>query len=128
MEEENHSTVPSEAKPLKMHDTVPLSDFKKFDIRVGTITKIEPHPDADKLYVMMVKIFECEPERQIVAGLRPYYEMEDLMGKKVAVIVNLQPAVLRGIESQGMVLAAVDEDDVVVMTPEKDIKNSAKIM
>lgn len=108
-------------------DTVPLADFSKLDIRIGTITKIQPHPNADKLYVMMVKIFECEPERQIVAGLRQHYKMEDLLGKQIAVIVNLQPAVLRGVESQGMLLAANDTDKVVLMVPEKDIRNSAKV-
>ncbi|MFH0752865.1 MAG: methionine--tRNA ligase [archaeon] len=115
------------AKEIKMHDTIPFSEFKKLDIRIGTVTKIQPHPDADKLYVMMVKVFECEPERQVVAGLRQHYKMEDILGKQVAVIINLQPAVLRGIESQGMILAAVDEKNVVLMAPEKSIKNSAKI-
>ncbi len=91
------------------------------------MVKIKPHPDADKLYVMLVKIFECEPERQIVAGLRKHYEMEDILGKKVAVITNLQPVLLRGIESQGMLLAAVDGEHVTLMVPEKDIKNSAKV-
>ena len=115
------------SKELKVPGHVPFADFSKMDIRVGTITKIEPHPNADKLYVMLVKLFECEPERQIVAGLRQHYKMEDLLGRQVAVITNLQPAVLRGIESQGMLLAADDGEKVVLMVPDADVKNSARV-
>lgn len=115
------------AKEIEVPDHVPFADFKKLDIRIGTVTKIQPHPNADKLYVLMVKVFECEPERQIVAGLRQHYRMEDLLGRKIAVITNLQPAVLRGVESQGMLLAAVDGKNVVLMVPEKNIKNSARV-
>ncbi len=126
--EKVESVLPrGEAKEIKVSGMVPFADFEKMDIRIGTITKIEPHPNADKLYVMMVKIFDCTPERQIVAGLRKHYKMEDLLGKQVAVITNLQPVVLRGIESLGMILAAVDGEHVVVMTPDRKIKNSAKV-
>lgn len=114
-------------KELKALDHVPFSEFEKLDIRIGTITKIEPHPNADKLYVMMVKIFECEPEHQIVAGIRQHYKMEELLGKKISVIVNLQPALIRGIESQGMLLAANDNSHLSLIVPDRDIKNSAKI-
>ncbi len=119
-------TLPKE-KEIKVADHIPFSDFEKLDIRIGTITKIQPHPNADKLFVMMVKIFDCEPERQIVAGIRQHYKMEELLGKQIAVITNLQPVVLRGVESNGMLLAAVDGKDVAIMTPEKKVLNSAKV-
>lgn len=109
-----------------MADVIEFSEWKKLDMRVGTITHAEDHPDADKLTLLRVDVGE---ERQIVAGLRGYYRSEDLVGKKVVVFVNLRPAKLRGVESQGMVLAAVDaEEDVVsLLTVDRDAPNGARI-
>ncbi len=98
---------------------VPFEEFKKAEFRVATITKVENHPNADKLYVLAVRINDGEPGRQIVAGLRPHYKPEELMGKKVVVFVNLQPAVIRGIESHGMLLAADDGKHVSLLQPDK---------
>jgi len=106
---------------------VSFEEFKKMDIRVGKIVKIEPHPNADKLYVLLVDLGFGENKRQIVAGLRQHYSMEELMGKKIVMITNLQPALIRGIESNGMLLAAVDKGKVVLVTPEKDIEEGAKV-
>ena len=86
-----------------------LTGFDALDIRVGKIIEVENHPDADKLYVMKVT-FGTE-ERQIVAGLKPYYSKEDLLGKITTFVFNLEFAKLRGVESQGMVLIAETEDE-----------------
>jgi methionyl-tRNA synthetase len=97
------------------------------DMRVGKVTKIEPHPNAEKLYVMLIDLGPGENDRQIVAGLKGHYEMDEMLGKKIVMITNLQPALIRGIESNGMLLAAVDKDNVSLVTVDKDVKEGAKI-
>jgi methionyl-tRNA synthetase len=87
-------------------DLVTLEDFKRFDIRVGVIAGAEPVRGSEKLLKLTVDIGE---ERTIVAGLAPDYRAEELRGKQVVVLANLKPIRLRGIESQGMILAAEDE-------------------
>lgn len=91
-----------------MKDKIPFSDFAKLDLRVGEIKKAEEHPNADKLFVLKVDF--NEEERTIVAGLRGYYDKEELEGKKAIFITNLEPTNLRGVESNGMILAAVSGD------------------
>jgi len=89
----------------------------RFDVRVAQIVDVRDHPDADKLYVLQVDL--GDERRQIVAGIRANYKPEELRGQKIAVLVNLQPARLRGIESKGMLLAGEDEKDVgIVLAPE----------
>ncbi len=110
-----------------MTEQVEYKDFEKLDIRIGTVKEVNPHPNADKLYVLKIQ-FDKEPDRQIIAGIKNYYKPEEILGKQVAVIVNLKPATLRGVESNGMLLAADnDEGKVVVLTPEKKIDNFSKI-
>ena len=109
-----------------MTDLIDFSDWKRLDIRVGEILAAEDHPNADKLIVLRVDVGEV---RQIVAGLRGYYEPEELIGKKAIVFVNLKPVKLRGIESQGMVLAAVDPatDVVALLTLDQDAPKGSRI-
>jgi len=103
-------------------------DFKKMDLRVGVVRAIEDHPNANKLFVMKVDIGGGE-ERQLVAGLRPYYpDKAKLLGKRIIVVANLAPAVLRGIESRGMLLAAQDADRVIILTTDDEIRPGAKIL
>lgn len=97
-----------------------IEDFMKIQMVTAQIKEVIDHPNADKLYVMKVDIGEEEP-RQIVAGIRKAYEKEDLIGKRIIVIKNLEPAVIRGEESQGMLLAASGENGPVLLTPEKDV-------
>ncbi len=110
-----------------MTEYIPYKDFKKMNIRVGTIKSVKDHPDADKLYLILVSFGKEEPDRQIVAGIKQWYSKEDLIGKKIIVLLNLEPKIMRGIESNGMLLAAEHGDKVVLLTPEKDIPNGAKI-
>lgn len=119
--EEKKESAP-EPKPEVIEG--PFADFRKLDLRAGTILDVGDHPDADKLYLMKVGIGEEEP-RQIVAGLKAFYSKEDLQGRKVIVVSNLKPAKIRGIKSTGMLLAADDEDlggdTVLLLTPSADV-------
>ena len=90
-----------------------ISDFEKLDLRVGKVLNCERHPNADKLYVLKVDIGEGEP-RQIVSGLASSYTPGQMIGKNVIVIANLKPAVLRGLESQGMLLAGKNGKEIAV--------------
>lgn len=105
---------------------IKFEDWKKMDIRIGEVKEVEDHPNADKLYVMKVDVGNNEVKR-IVAGIKDNYKKEELVGKKIVVFCNLEPATLRGIKSEAMLLAAVDNEDVVLVVPEKEIKNGAKI-
>ena len=111
----------------KLPKYVEFEDWEKLDLRIGTIKAVEDHPDADKLYVIIIK-FDEEPERQLVAGLKGHYKKQDLIGKQVVVFTNLKPITIGGVESNGMILAAVNrKDKVVLISPEKKIDNNSKI-
>lgn len=101
--------------------------FSKVDLRVGKITAVKDHPNADKLLILLVSLGKGEHDIQLVAGIKNHYKKEELIGKKIIVVRNLEPAVLRGVESQGMLLAAVFKDKVVLIEPEKDIETGAKV-
>ncbi len=83
-----------------------IDEFSKFDLRIGKILSAKEHPDADRLYILQIDF--GDNKRQIVSGIREYYKKEELAGKKAVFICNLKPAKFRGIESQGMILAADD--------------------
>ncbi len=102
-----------------------FENFKEMDLRVAKIAEAKDHPNADKLYVLQVEV--GEETKQIVAGLREYYRKEDLVGRKVVVINNLAPVILRGEESNGMLLAANDGTEPVILVPEKDVSSGARI-
>ena len=100
-------------------------DFKKLDIRVAAIEKVEKVPNADKLYKLTVDL--GEEKRILVAGLAEFYSQKELTGKKIIMLANLEPRKMRGITSEGMLLAAVDGKIVSVLTPDKEIPSGAKI-
>lgn len=83
--------------------------FSKLDLKVAKIVSVEDHPDADKLIVMKINL--GEEERQIVAGIKKHYSKEELEGRNLIIVTNLKPVKLRGIESNGMLLAAMEEKD-----------------
>ena len=103
-----------------------IQDFQKIALRVGVIVAAEPHPNADRLLVLKVDIGEPSP-RQLVAGIKSGYQPADLLGKHVAVVANLKPALLRGVESQGMVLAASDGSTIILVSPERPIRPGSTI-
>lgn len=90
-------------------EKINFDEFKKVEMKVGEIIEISRVEGADKLYKLMVDVGE-EETRQIVTGLVPFYEESELQGKKVIVVTNLKPAKFRGEESNGMILAAGDEE------------------
>ena len=105
---------------------ISFDEFKRTEMVVATILTCEPHPNADKLFVMQVDVGEGEP-RQLVAGLKPYYKAEALVGKRVVVVTNLAPATLRGVESNGMLLAAQSGDRVIVLTADEEMPPGSKV-
>lgn len=104
---------------------VSLKEFQNLDLRVGKILSVEDVPNADKLYKLSVDI--GSKKITLVAGLRPYYKPEELKGKKIIVVVNLDHVTLRGVTSEGMLLAAQDGNSVSLLTVDKDVKPGSKI-
>lgn len=105
---------------------ITIDDFDKVQIQVGEVIKCEPVPKAKKLLVSHIKI--GAETRQIVSGIAKYYKPEEMVGKKVAVITNLKPCKLCGVESQGMILAAGDDEgNLSVVTVDKDIVSGSEI-
>ena len=96
-----------------------------FDIRVARIIEVNDHPRADKLYVMQVDL--GDERRQLVGGIRENYSKEELKGKGIVVLCNLQPAKLRGVESKGMLLAATDGEEIVLLRPDRECQPGAPI-
>ncbi|HLC73955.1 MAG TPA: methionine--tRNA ligase subunit beta [Candidatus Nanoarchaeia archaeon] len=107
-------------------DTIKFTDWQKLDLRVGEVLEVNDHPNADKLY--LIKIDVGDKKINLVAGLKNYYDKKKLVGKKVIIFTNLEQKILRGIKSEGMILAADDENgNVVLLTIDRDIKNGSKI-
>jgi len=105
-----------------------FSEWQKNDLRVGKILSVEDHPNADKLYVIEVDLGKLG-KRKVVAGLKQYYKPRELKGKLCVVFANLEPAMLRGVKSEGMILAAVSEDktSVKIVQPAKEIELGSRI-
>ena len=107
---------------------VSFTDWQKLDLRVGKILSVEDHPDAERLYVVEVDLGSLG-KRKIVAGLKKNYTKKALIGKLCIVFTNLEPAVIRGVKSEGMILAASDEkgEDVKILAPSKKIALGSKV-
>ena len=110
---------------------ISFGDFTKLDLRVATITAAQPHPNADKLIKIQLDDGSGAP-RQVCAGIKAWYEPQDLVGKQVVVVVNLEPRKLRGEMSNGMVLAATTgpggrEDDVVLLTLDRPVPTGSPV-
>ena len=107
-------------------EPITIEEFARVDLRVGTIRAAEAHPKADRLLVLQVDIGEPTP-RQLVAGIRAAYDPRFLVGQQVVVVANLKPAMLRGVESQGMLLAASDNDGLAVLAPGRRFAPGTKV-
>lgn len=108
-----------------MSEPFKFDDFKKLELRVAEITDAKLHPNADRLYVL--DLIVGGEKKQVVAGIKNYYTPSELIGKKVVVVNNLEKAVIRGVESQGMVLAASEGDVLTLVTPERTIGSGAVV-
>jgi tRNA-binding protein len=104
---------------------ISIDAFRQIELKVATVKSAEPHPNADKLMVLQVDL--GTEQRQICAGIRNHYTPEDLVGRQIVVVANLETAKLRGLESQGMLLAASDEERVIFLTPEKPVQPGSKV-
>jgi len=104
---------------------IPFEDFKKLEFKVAEIESVSEHPNADKLYVLGIKVGEIK--KTLVAGIRKHYGPEELLGKKIVIVDNLEPATIRGVESQGMLLAASEGDCLGLIVPERDVPSGAKV-
>ena len=110
-----------------MSSTIDYDHFSKLSMMVGTIQSADEIPKADKLYKLMVDMGPDIGIRQIVAGIKPSYEKESLINKQIIILVNLEPRKLRGVESQGMLLAASNEGKAVLLQPEFPVPNGTII-
>lgn len=97
-----------------------IDDFRKLELRIAEIKEVNDHPNADKLLILTVDL--GGRQKQVVAGIRAFYSKEELVGKQVVLVDNLDPVVLRGVESQGMILAGSDENTLAVVSPDKKLK------
>jgi len=113
-----------EAKEDKVN-IISYDEFKQIDLRVGKVISAEEVSGTDKLLKLEISL--GEEKRTIVAGVKKHYSAEEILGKRIIVVCNLQPVKLRGIESQGMLLAAVDNNDVVLLTVDKEIREGSKV-
>jgi len=104
---------------------ITIEDFEKLDLRVGKVLEAQKVENADKL--LKLKIEVGNEVRQVVSGIAKYYSPEELKGKYVVLVANLKPVKLRGIESQGMILAASDDKDLVLVTIDKEINSGTKV-
>jgi len=112
---------------IKMTDKIPFANWQKLDLRVAKILDVKPHPNADKLYLLEVDL--GTEKRTLVAGLKAHYHPAVLKNKLCVVFTNLEPAEIRGIKSEGMILAAGNKDKskVFILTPEQEIEPGSKI-
>jgi tRNA-binding protein len=101
-----------------MKPEITYDDFAKLDLRIATVLAAREHPNADRLMLLQIKVDDAE--KQIVAGIRGQYSPEQLVGRQIVVINNLQEAMLRGEESHGMLLAASDASGVVLLRPDRE--------
>ena len=99
-----------------MADPIVYDDFAKVELRVAKILEARPHPNADKLMLLQIDVGDVQ--KQIVAGIRQHYTPEQLVGKLIVVVNNLQPAMLRGETSNGMLLAASSGEKVILLAPD----------
>jgi methionyl-tRNA synthetase len=113
---------------------VTYDEFKKMDMRVGTIREVTPVPETDKLLKCMIDFNEVDEEgnqklRQILSGIHEFFpEYEKLVGKQVLYIINLEPRMIRGLESQGMLMALDGKDGTpVFLSPEVEVNAGARV-
>lgn len=110
--------------PEKVYATI--DDFQKIEIRLGTVTSVSVVEGADKLYILQVDLGEESP-RQILSGIREFVSEADLLGHQFPFVTNLAPRMLRGHESQGMILAGSDESGLALLNPTKKLTNGTRL-
>ena len=123
--EEVHAYLDKPEEKLEHKDEITIDDFARTEVRIGKVLECEKHPKAYKLLVSQIKI---GPEvRQIVSGIAKWYKPEEMVGKKVLVVCNLKPVTLRGVESQGMILCAEDENGNLEAVTVDKVEDGAEV-
>lgn len=102
-----------------------FEDFEKLDIRIGTVVSAEKVEDADKL--LKLEIDFGDEKRIVASGIAEYFQPEDLVGKQMPVLVNLEPRNFRGVESQGMILVADNNGEIVLLHPNREVPPGSKV-
>lgn len=126
-EESKNEEVVAAATETPRKETIVYDDFAKLDIAIGVIASVEVVEGADKLLRLMVEVGEAEP-RQIVSGIREYFADEQiLVGKQCPFVLNLEPRTIRGLESQGMILAANHEDIFALLVPHNELPAGTRV-
>jgi methionyl-tRNA synthetase len=105
--------------------TVSLAEFQRLELRVATVLEARPHPNADKLVLLKVRV--GDRKKQIVAGIRKYREPHSLVGTRIVLADNLEPAVLRGERSEGMLLAVLDGDELALIVPDHEVRDGSLV-
>lgn len=126
MQEEikNKESVAEVVVPEKIYATI--DDFMKIEIKVGTVLSVAVVEGADKLFILQVDLGEEKP-RQILSGIREFVAPEDLLNKQFPFVTNLAPRMLRGHESQGMILAGSDDTSLALFNPSKVLANGTRL-
>jgi methionyl-tRNA synthetase len=119
------SPAPSAAAADSKPATVTYDHFAQLDLRVARVLEAREHPNANKLLLLKIKV--GDQEKQIVAGIRGHYEPAALVGRQIVVVNNLAPAMIRGEESNGMLLAASDATGVVLLQPDRQLADGSKV-
>jgi len=105
---------------------VSFEEFSKLDLRIAKIEEVEEIEGSDKLYKLTISL--GEEKRTLVAGIKKWYKKEELIGKEIVVVANLEPRVIKGVTSQGMLLAAISKNgDVSLLVPDKEVEEGSKI-
>src|SRR5690606_36141767 len=117
---------PEAPAALEHKDEVTIDDFGRLEFRVVTVEKAEDHPNADKLLVLTVRM---GPEtRTVVSGIKAHYSADQLVGKRHVLVTNLNPVTLRGVESQGMIRAAENDEGVLsLVTLDRDLADGSEV-
>ena len=115
----------SEKKVQKIEELVDFDDFTKLKFKTAKVLTAEKIEGADKLLKVIVDA--GSEERQLVAGIAKHYTPEELIGKEVVIVANLKPAKIRGVESNGMILAASYKKKLAVVTPDREMKPGSKV-
>ena len=106
-------------------EIISIRDFKRLDIRTGTVKEIEQIPGSDKLYKLQVDM--GDHTRQVITGLVEYYEAQEIKGKIICIICNLKPAKILGNDSNGMLLTAEKDAKLALLTTDRDVPNGSKV-
>ena len=104
---------------------ITIDDFMKLKLVVATIQKVDDHPNAERLYLLTVDL--GDEERTLVAGIKEFYRPEELVGKQLVMVENLEPATIRGVESRGMILAAKDEENLAIVIMDRYIAPGSSV-